>query len=319
LHPLDSVWLSLLAQRLKPAVYFTPGFNPPLYARCPVVFVIHDLIHLHFPAESSATKRLYYEVVVKRAARRAAVVLTVSECSKAEIIEWAGVPADRIRVVGNGVSEAFTAEGLRHVAERPYLLFVGNRKPHKNLPRVLEAFAQSSLAPAGDLYVNGDPDSGTCGLIEELRIGPHVRFVGTVSDAELGALYRGALGLVTPSLYEGFGLPAIEAAACGCPVIAGNQGAQAEVMGGSALLVDPACVEEGDAVADGRGCAGTDGRPGTGAGRDVQLGSDGCGGVGGIAGCDKERRFLDLINTLNPRTAARTGPNAGSGTPVKEL
>lgn len=244
LNPLDSVWLSILARRRKPAVYFTPGFNPPLHAPCPVVFVIHDLIHLHLPAESSPAKRLYYKVVVKRAARRAAFVLTVSEFSKAEIVEWAGIPADQVRVVGNGVSEAFSTEGPRREAERPYLLFVGNRKPHKNLPRVLEALARSSLAPGVDLYLSGDADRETLGQVERLRLGPFVRFTGSVTDAELAAFYRGALGLVAPSLYEGFGLPAIEAAACGCPVIASKGGAQAEVLGEAALLADAECVEE---------------------------------------------------------------------------
>lgn len=244
LSPLDSVRVSFLLRRRKPSVYFTPGFNPPLYAKCPVVFVIHDLIHLHFAAESTVPKRVYYEAVVKRAARQAAFVLTVSESSRAEIIEWAKIPAERVRVVGNGVSDSFSATGPRYAADKPYLLFVGNRKPHKNLPRILEAFAHSSLVPEADLYVNGSEDPGTVRLIEELHIRPSVRFAGSVSDSELAALYRGALGLVTPSLYEGFGLPAIEAAACGCPVIAGNLGAQAEVMDGAALLVDPVRVDE---------------------------------------------------------------------------
>lgn len=243
LHPCDAAWLAYITQQWQPAVYFTPGFNPPLYATCPVVFVIHDLIHLHFGPETSAAKRLYYESVVKRAARRAAFVLTVSETSKAEIVDWAKIPVDRVRVVGNGVSGSFFPNGPRYAADRPYLLFVGNRKPHKNLPRVLQAFARSTLARSAGLYLTGGEDPATRRLADELGIGARIRFLGVVPDPELAALYRGALGLVTPSLYEGFGLPAIEAAACGCPVIAAASGAQAEVLGGAALLVDPASVD----------------------------------------------------------------------------
>lgn len=95
-----------------------------------------------------------------------------------------------------------------------------------------------------DLYLSGEADGETLGQVERPRLNPFVRFTGTVTDAEVAALCRSARGLVAPSLYEGFGLPAIEAAACGCPVIASKGGAQAEVLAEAALLADAECVEE---------------------------------------------------------------------------
>jgi glycosyltransferase involved in cell wall biosynthesis len=243
LHPLEPAWLAATVRLERPAVYFTPGFNPPPYSPCPTVFVIHDLIHLR-TGEASFAKRLYYEAVVRPAARRAAAVLTVSESSKNEILEWARVPPSKVVVVGNGASSAFTSCGPKAATPQPYFLYVGNFKPHKNVPRILEAFSRSGLANDFRLVMAGLPDVKTVAKIRNLKLSHRVSCAGSPSDSDLAAFYRGATALVTPSLAEGFGLPALEAMACGCPVVAAHRGAQREVLGEAGILVNPESIED---------------------------------------------------------------------------
>jgi glycosyltransferase involved in cell wall biosynthesis len=242
LSPLDPVATALAALRLRDGVYFTPGFNPPPRSHVPVVFCIHDLIHLRFPAESTPVRRAYYRLVVAPAAQRAARILTVSEFSKREILEWTGLPPERVTVVGNGISAAFTPEGPRHEPGYPYFLFVGRREPHKNVPGLLAAFAAARTDAR--LVFTGLPEASTTEIARKHGIAEHVVFAGELNDAQLAAHYRGAIALAMPSFYEGFGLPIVEAMACGTPVLASNVTAMPETTGeGNALLVDPSRVE----------------------------------------------------------------------------
>lgn len=243
LHPFEPFWLSSLLLRVRPRVYFSPGFNPPLWSPVPFVFTIHDLIHLHFPEETNARKRAYYRFVVRPAAERAYRVLTVSEFSKREILEWARLPEEKVVVVGNGIGPEFSPQGKRHEPGYPYVFYVGNTKPHKNFNRLLEAFARSGLLGEVRLVCTGTPSARVWSLIQELDLERQVVFAGTVPDELLPAYYRGALALVFPSLYEGFGLPALEAMACGIPVVTSSVTSLPEVVGDAAVLVDPYDVE----------------------------------------------------------------------------
>ena len=247
LHPVEPFWLAATLYRRRPGVYFTPGFNPPLVSPVPVVFTLYDLIHLRFREEAGLRKRAYYETVVRPAARRAARVLTTSAFSKDEILDWIGLPDERVVVVGSGVGPTFRPEGTRHAPGYRYLLHVGNRQPHRNIPRLLRAFARASFVDDVRLVFTGDPDPATLRAARELGVEEKLVFVGHVSDSKLAGLYRGALALVLPSLYEGFGLPALEAMACGVPVVASNVTSLPEVVGEAGLLVDPHDVE---AIAD---------------------------------------------------------------------
>jgi glycosyltransferase involved in cell wall biosynthesis len=170
-------------------------------------------------------------------------VLTVSEFSKQEILEWAGLPEEKVLVVGNGVGSEFSPEGKRHVPGYPYLFYVGNFKPHKNLERLLKAFARSGLPGEVRLLCTGNPDEPSLRLIRDMGLENCVIFKGVIPDEELPAYYRGALALVFPSLYEGFGLPALEAMACGTPVVTSGITALPEVVGDAAVVVDPYDVE----------------------------------------------------------------------------
>jgi glycosyltransferase involved in cell wall biosynthesis len=171
-------------------------------------------------------------------------VLTVSESSKNDILEWTKIPSSRVLVVGNGVSAGFTCGGPKYAGEEPYFLYVGAFRPHKNVPRILAAFAKSGLAGSFALMMSGRPDRSTLGQVRELRLERRVRFIGSPPDRDLAAYYRGATALVAPSLAEGFCLPALEAMACGCPVVAADRGAQRELLDGAGIYVNPENTED---------------------------------------------------------------------------
>lgn len=244
LSPLDPLRLACLLLRKRPDVFFSPGFNPPLGSPVPFVFTLHDLIHVRFPGDYTLAHRIYYRFLVRSACRRAAAVLTVSRHSQRDIARWAGISEAKIQVAPNGVGPEFSPEGPRASLGYPYLLFVGNRKPHKNLPRLLRAFAQAELSPQVRLVLSGPPERALVALAQGLGVGERVVFYGPIPEPELPPLYRGALALLLPSLYEGFGLPALEAMACGTPVLASAVAALPEVVGEAAVFVDPYRVED---------------------------------------------------------------------------
>ncbi|HWQ53421.1 MAG TPA: glycosyltransferase family 1 protein [Bryobacteraceae bacterium] len=238
LSPLDPVWLTCNVLARRPAVFFSPGFNPPPVCPSPFVFTIHDLIQVQAPDAATLTKQFYYELILRPAARRAYRVLSVSEYSRRQIIEWSGVPEEHVVNVGNGVGPPFQADGDRYEPGFPYILYVGNFRPHKNLHRLLRAF-QGLDCPELRLLLTGNPTPPILARVQQLGLLSRTEFLGTLSDNDLSSVYRGALFLVLPSLIEGFGLPALEAMACGTPVIVSNRTALPEIAGGAALLVDP--------------------------------------------------------------------------------
>jgi glycosyltransferase involved in cell wall biosynthesis len=243
LSPIESVWLGLEIARRKPDVYFSPGFNPPAFCAAALVFTIHDLIHLRIPEEGSLLKRAYFQQLVLPSARRAFRILTVSEFSKRQILAWSRLPEDRVVVAGNGVDESFSPEGPRLQFGARYLLYVGNRKPHKNLDRLFGAFRGIDDAEL-KLVLSGEPEKDISDRIAKACIQRRVAFSGALQDAELPALFRGAEALILPSLEEGFGLPLVEAMASGTAVIAARTSAIPEVAGDAAVLVDPLDVRD---------------------------------------------------------------------------
>ncbi len=240
----DSLRLTYYLRHKRPNLFFSPGYNAPLGKPCEFALTVHDLNHISVPRNKTALKSLYYNVVLRPAVRNARLVFTVSDFSRQQILQWSNVDADKVVAIRPGVARVFEPTGQASIRTRPYFLYVGNGRPHKNLRRVLIAFAASRLDRDCDLIVIGLTRRQGLELARTLKVERGVLFLGRVSDEDLAALYRGALGLVFVSLYEGFGLPIVEAMACGTPVLTSNTASMPEVAGDAALLVDPLRIEE---------------------------------------------------------------------------
>jgi glycosyltransferase involved in cell wall biosynthesis len=243
LSPVDPLWLSYQIIARRPAVFFSPGFNPPAFSTTPLVITIHDLAHIQLPALATCSRRLYYRFLVKPALTRAYRVITVSEYSRKEILKWAGLPEACVVNVGNGVDPMFRPDGPCYDPGFPYILFVGAIRPHKNIGRLLSAFERIDCSDLR-LILTGKRTPEIQVQLKGRPIEKRVRFMGCVRDEDLPALYRGAVCLILPSLIEGFGLPPLEGMACGTPVIVSRTTALPEVVGNAGLLVDPLDVND---------------------------------------------------------------------------
>lgn len=263
-HPLRRIlWeqlaLPLVAQRtrldlLHGSVNVNPAISP-----CPSVVTVHDLSFMRFPQAFPALQRLYLRTQVRRSARGARRVIAVSEATRRDVTALFGVPAERIDVVYNGVDPSFCPAPQDQVAafrrrqglpER-YLLHVGTLEPRKNLVRLIQAFhaarRQSQDLQTVKLILVGGKGWSYDEIfreVERLTLADAVSFAGYVPDEMLPWWYRAASVFVYPSLLEGFGLPVLEAMACGVPVVTSRVSSLPEVAGDAALLVDPASVAE---------------------------------------------------------------------------
>lgn len=241
--PLSTIILTLKITFDRHSFYFLPGYIPPLGNKDRFVFTIHDLNHLDIPDNSGFFKRAFYNIVIKRGCHNSFKILTVSEFSKSKIIEWSGVDESKVIVTGNGVSDVFKPVSNSNNAKR-YYLSVSNRKSHKNEKRIIQAFSSAKISNEIQLVMTGNPTTELADLIEHLGIKDKVFFTGYVEENELVTLYNNADVLLFPSQYEGFGIPVLEAMACGTPVITSNTTSLPEVAGEAAILVDPTSVDE---------------------------------------------------------------------------
>jgi len=243
--PIETFRLFFALRRLgRDDLFFTPGINVPFICTRPIAITIHDLNQIDLPCNSGLLKRLYFNVLLRRACRKSRVVFTDTEYFRQRIIDWAGVAPEKVVNTACGVSEIFTPEGPDPGFAFPYVLCVSNRKPHKNEHNTLQGFARADIDPEIKLVFTGDATPQLEQLARALGVGQRVAFAGRVSEPELAKLYRGARALAFPSLYEGFGLPVVEAMACGTPVMTSNISVLPETAGGAALLVDPHSVDE---------------------------------------------------------------------------
>ena len=236
----DTLWYPLLlpVEARGVDVLHCTTFRAPLRATVPVVVTVHDLAAIRFPELFTAWTRLYARTLLRPVLRSATRVLAVSEFTKRDVVELAGVPAERVDVAWNAADrEVFTPDGP--AADGDYVLAVGTLEPRKNLRRLIDATGRLGL----ELRIAGARGWG--GVEAEA---PHVTWVGRPDDAALAALLRGAQCLAYPSLWEGFGIPVLEAMLCGTPVVTSAGSAMEEVAGGAAELVDPRDV---DAIAGG--------------------------------------------------------------------
>jgi glycosyltransferase involved in cell wall biosynthesis len=238
----DALWYPLRLGGLSGGldVLHCTTFRAPLRPRCPLVVTVHDLGVLRYPEAFPRWHRTTGRRALAGAVRIADAILAVSAFTRDELVDVLDVDPARIHVVPNGVDPVFRPDGER--VEGDYVLAVGTLEPRKNLGAAVEGAALAGV----ELRVAGM--SGWGGVTVET-------WVGEPTDEVLAALIRGARCLVYPSLYEGFGLPILEAMACGTPVVTSRGGATEEVAGGAAVLVDahdPSSVARGIAEAEAR-------------------------------------------------------------------
>jgi glycosyltransferase involved in cell wall biosynthesis len=227
--PRDAVWYPFVLGRMRGVeVLHCPTYRGPVRSRVPLVVTAHDVAVLRHPEAFNRWSRTYGPIVIPHVLRTACRVIAVSEFTARELVELLGVAREKITVIPNAVEDAFTADGPS--ARGEYVLAVGTLEPRKNLARTVEAARRLGV----ELRVVGARGWGGV----DAR-GNGVRWLGRVPDAELAALYRGARVVAYPSLYEGFGIPVLEAMACGAPVVTSVGGATEEVADGAAELVDP--------------------------------------------------------------------------------
>ncbi|MBI5882770.1 MAG: glycosyltransferase family 4 protein [Elusimicrobia bacterium] len=243
---------AVLPSKLKAVgarVLLSPNHEAVFFPPCPQVVVVHDLLPLFHP--QNRRKRLYFRCVFPWVLRRADAIVAVSENTKKDLIEAYGLPASKITVIYSGVDRSVfrrEASGDR-APSPPYILFIGDQHPHKNLPGLIAAFA--GLVQDGfphHLVIAGRKDprrhEELASLVRESGLEARVSFPGYVDEGSLAGLYSRADLFVLPSLYEGFGLPALEAMACGCPVAASGNSSLPEVCGTAARYFDPRDVSD---------------------------------------------------------------------------
>lgn len=231
-----------ILRRTKADLLFSPHFNVPLSCPIPFVTTIHDLILHRFPNRSSPLRQWAYQFLMKRSALLARSIIAVSNFTASEIRQiYDQEIASKITVIPQGVGEQFRPASHEeqdrvrktYALAKPFFLYVGNAKEHKNVSGLIEALRLLQDSTLDLVLVTGGREA------ESLTLSEGIRWIPSVPDADLPALYSAARAFVTASLYEGFGLPIAEAAACECPVIASNRTAIPEVAPPDAILLEP--------------------------------------------------------------------------------
>jgi len=238
-------------------LYHVPYFAPPLFPHTPTIATIHDVIPMRLPAYQLGGKVKAYMKLVSRAAHRAAMVITVSQHAKQDMIDALKIPPERIRVIYEAAGDEYRpitdpkilaeARARYGISER-YIFYLGGLDQRKNVPQLIHAFAHL-YAQIGDphlqLVISGNPDKQQGPLFPDPRpIAADLGISGQIifrfiEDEDKPAIYSGASLFVFPSLYEGFGLPPLEAMGCGAPVVCSNRTSLPEVVGDAAISIDP--------------------------------------------------------------------------------
>jgi glycosyltransferase involved in cell wall biosynthesis len=241
--------------RQPPDVLFVPShvlpWNVRLVRGMRVVTTVHDLGFLHFPQAHTRFQNIYLRLTTRWAAWAADRVIAISQATADDLVRYTGVDRRRVVVIPHGVAPVFTPLAKKTMPWARYMVYVGTLQPRKNLARLIEAFARAHTHPDTQLVIAGRAGWLSEPLAEIARahgVAERVHLIGFVPDAELPALLAGARAFVFPSLYEGFGMPVLEAMASGAAVLTSTTSALPEVAGEAACLVDPNDV---DAIAAG--------------------------------------------------------------------
>lgn len=257
----DQVILPYHLKKDRIDVFFSSYIKAPLCAPCPFVTTVHDLLFLHLSEHACWRDKAYnavFTVYGQVLSRKASAIITGSMHSKKDIMEILKIPHENIVVIPLGVPEGYhpvkDPETIHEVMERygihkPYVLSVGNFTPHKNLSRLVMAYArlEKEIRETYQLVLCGKGNGHSDNLKEAIRClgaGPGILCTGFVQEQDLPALYSGAAVFAFPSLYEGFGMPVLEAMACGAPVITSHCTSLPEVIGDAGFLIDPTDIDE---------------------------------------------------------------------------
>lgn len=229
--------------------------NPPLLNFCntaPILYsnklsTLHDITYIRFPHTYSKVFRYFYRFVMPLILKTSKHIFTVSEFSRKEIVEYYHIPSDKITVVYNAVDKSFQPQQDENLKKENYLLAVSSVKENKNFGMILKAFKKVSKQKSNlKLFIVGDLKNGNFSNIDlSLFINnPRIKLLGRVSDVQLVKLYSNAIAFLFPSLYEGFGIPVLEAQACGCPVVSSNVSSMPEVLNNSGALINPTSIDD---------------------------------------------------------------------------
>lgn len=252
----EQLFAPLAAARQRLDVLHAPVNIAPLLGRTPTVVTVHDLAFMVYPEQYPAAKRHYLRLMTSLSLRRASEVITVSEATARDVERYLRFPANRITAIPNGVDPSMRVvddplqlDEFRKRNQLPehWLLFVGTLQPRKNLIGLLRGYAGVAGVIDAPLVVAGGKGwmySDVFDEVKALGISDRVRFVDYVAPDELPLWYSAATAFVYPSLYEGFGLPVLEAMACGTPVVTSSISSMPEVAGDAAILVDPSDIGE---------------------------------------------------------------------------
>jgi len=250
----DQVVLPAMANEDGVDIFFSPYIKGPIRVRCPLVVTIHDLIDLIYPEYGGGRlSRALFKNMARRVGRRADLVLVDSDYSSRDTVRLLGLDSSRIEVLPIGLEKRYrpildpqdlAAGCANYGIDGSYIYYLGNFKPHKNIKALIGAYArlEPGLREHFALVLGGSEDRwwAECkGWAAELGVAERVRFIGQVAEADMPVLYSGAALFAFPSLYEGFGLPPLEAMACGTPVLCSNRASLPEVMGGAGRSFDP--------------------------------------------------------------------------------
>jgi glycosyltransferase involved in cell wall biosynthesis len=216
----EQIRLPLYAQRTRPRFVHHLSVYAPLWMPRPFAITIHDLIHLRYPEQFKRSVGPYYTTVVRAVCARATRVITDDARTVADLERFLGVDPRKVRVIPLGADDIFFEPHAPEDAAVPYIMYAGNHRRHKDLATLVAAWQALPAGRAVDLVVTGAADVPELG---ELRTSGAIRCVGDVDAARLARLYRGAVAYVHPAWFEGFGLPMLEAAAAGTPVIAAEE------------------------------------------------------------------------------------------------
>lgn len=262
LRPLRMLWeqlvLPLQVKEYNIDIIHSLGYVSPLLASCPSVVTIHDMQYYYYPQNFMKARLIYFKIFVPLSAKKAKKIITISNNSKKDIVNILKIPEEKV-IVTYGASRSLNSRNLQDEVKRrgimqkysidgKYILSVASLLPHKNLDSLVYAFGKIANRIEHQLVLVGIKETALRDIQSALEqvgiLKDRIKILGFVTDRDLFYLYSGADLFVLPSLFEGFGLPVLEAMSCGCPVAASNVTSLPEIVGGAGLLFNPRDMDD---------------------------------------------------------------------------